>query len=83
MGRMEEWMYSSELDESEWSASRFGRFTSIEKATIINCIEDWVGPRAGLGGCGIENNHLPLSNICRPALSLYRMNYPGSTQIAI
>jgi hypothetical protein len=38
---------TSELDESEWLASRPSRFTSG-----IQRIEGWVGPRAGLGVLG-------------------------------
>jgi hypothetical protein len=36
------------LDGGEWSASRPGRFTPRERATVTHWIEGWVGPRAGL-----------------------------------
>jgi len=39
---------TSELDESEWSASRPGRFTPRERAPGTRWIGGWVGPRAGL-----------------------------------
>jgi hypothetical protein len=50
--RIWEWSYSSihsltlTLDGGEWSASRFGRFTSRERAPSIHWIGGWVGPRA-------------------------------------
>jgi hypothetical protein len=36
------------LDGGEWSASRFGRFTSRERAPGTHWIGSWVGSRAGL-----------------------------------
>jgi hypothetical protein len=41
-------MYSSALDGDEWSASRPGRFTPIERASGTHWIGGWVGPRTGL-----------------------------------
>jgi hypothetical protein len=49
-----EWTYSSThsltlvLDGGEWSASRPGRFTPIERASGTHWIGGWVGPRAVL-----------------------------------
>jgi hypothetical protein len=36
------------LGGGEWSASRPGRFTSVERAPGTHCIGGWVDPRAGL-----------------------------------
>jgi hypothetical protein len=47
-----EWRYSSThsltsaLDGGEWSASRPGRFTLMERAPITHWIGGWVGSRA-------------------------------------
>jgi hypothetical protein len=49
-----EWKYSSThsltsaLDEGDWSASRPGRFTPMERAPVTHWIGGWVGPRTGL-----------------------------------
>jgi hypothetical protein len=49
-----QWRYNSThsltslLDGVEWSASRPGRFTPMERAHGIYRIEGWVGPRAVL-----------------------------------
>jgi hypothetical protein len=40
----------SALDGGGWSAPRPGRFTPGRLGT--HCIGGWVGPRAGLDGCG-------------------------------
>jgi hypothetical protein len=40
--------WTSELDGSEWSISRPGRFTPRERAPGINWIGGWEGPRAVL-----------------------------------
>jgi hypothetical protein len=37
-----------ESDESEWSASRLGRFTPRWRAPVTHWIGGWVDPRAGL-----------------------------------
>ena len=56
-GTEEEQMYSSTLpstsalDMGGWSAPRPGRFTPGERPGT-HCIGGWVGPRAGLDGCG-------------------------------
>jgi hypothetical protein len=39
---------TSGLDESEWLASRPGRFNSGERAPGIHCIRNWVDLRDGL-----------------------------------
>jgi hypothetical protein len=49
-------MYSSTLtsrllDEGGWTTSRPGRFTPGKDAVPL-CIEGWLGPKAGLDGCG-------------------------------
>jgi hypothetical protein len=49
-----EWRYSSThsvtstLDEGEWSASRPGHFTPMERTPFTHWIGDWVGPRVVL-----------------------------------
>jgi hypothetical protein len=51
---MGEWRYSSNhsltsaLDGGEWSASRFGRFTPMERALGTHWIGGWVDSRAVL-----------------------------------
>jgi hypothetical protein len=42
-----------------------------------HCVGGWVGPKAGLDGCG--KSHLQQGLPDRPALSesLYRLSYPG------
>ena len=42
-----------------------------------HCTGGWVGPRAGLDGCGKSRPHRDLISV-RPARSelLYRLNYP-------
>jgi hypothetical protein len=53
-GVLGEWIYSSThsltsaLDGGEWSASRLGPFTPMERAPGTNWIGGWVGPRAVL-----------------------------------
>jgi hypothetical protein len=39
---------TSALAEDEWSASRPGRFTTVERAPGTHWIGGWVNPRAGL-----------------------------------
>jgi hypothetical protein len=39
---------TSALDRGEWSASRSGRFTPGERASVTHWIGGWVDPRAGL-----------------------------------
>jgi hypothetical protein len=59
---MGEWRYSSTysltsaLDGGEWSASRSGRFTPRERASVIHWIGGWVGPRAVLENGYLGNN---------------------------
>jgi hypothetical protein len=53
-GVLREWRYSSThsltsaLDGGEWSASRPGRFTPRERASVTHWIGDWVAPRTVL-----------------------------------
>jgi hypothetical protein len=47
-----------------------------------HCIGGWVGPRAGLDGCGISRPTPPIPGIRFPdrsahSESLYRLSYPG------
>jgi hypothetical protein len=39
---------TSALNGGEWLHLRPGRFTLRERASGIHCLEDWMGPRAGL-----------------------------------
>jgi hypothetical protein len=59
------------LDAGEWSASRTCRSTPVEKASGIDWIGDWVGPRDGLDALlGIEPG--PSSTY----FVVYRLNSP-------
>jgi hypothetical protein len=40
---------TSVLAGGEWSASRSGRFTPVERAHFTHWIGGWVGPRVGHG----------------------------------
>jgi hypothetical protein len=73
---------TSALAEGEWSASRPGRFTPVERDPGTHWIGGWVDPRAApddvekrkfLALPGLEFRHLG-----RPAGSqlLYRLSYP-------
>jgi hypothetical protein len=53
---------TSALDESEWLASRLGRFTLGERALINPSIRDWVSPRAGLDVVA-KKQYIPLPGI--------------------
>jgi hypothetical protein len=87
---MGEWMYrstfflTSALTGGEWSASRPGRFTPVERAPGTHCTGGLVEPRAGLDDVQ-ERNFLTLPGLelrplGRPARSqsLYRLSYPDS-----
>ena len=45
-----------------------------------HCLGGWVGPRAGLEGCGKSGPPTKIRSLARPACSesLYRLSYPGS-----
>jgi hypothetical protein len=89
---MGEWKYrstfslmTSALAGGDWSISRPGRFTPVERASGTHWIGGWVGPRASLEDVknrkfltlpGLE--HRPLGRPTR-SQSLYRLRYPGST----
>jgi hypothetical protein len=78
-------LFISALYDSEWSASRPGRFNFRERASDINLIWYWVGPRIGVNAA--EQRKIPCS--CRllkpgrPARSpsLYWLRYPCSCPI--
>jgi hypothetical protein len=57
----------STLDGDEWSASRPGRLTSIERAPETYCMGRWVGPRAGLE-TGREKKSLDPAGTRNPAV---------------
>ena len=61
-----------------WSAPRPGRFTPRERPGTY-CTGGWVGPRAGLDGCGKYRPPTGIRSPDRPARSesLYRLSYPG------
>jgi hypothetical protein len=40
--------FTSVLDGGEWSASRSGCFTPVERATGTHWIGGWVGPRVSV-----------------------------------
>jgi len=42
--------FTSALDGSKWSDSRFGRNTLKEISLAIDCVGEWVGPRDGADG---------------------------------
>ena len=50
---------NSVLDGGEWSMSRLGRFY-LQERPGTHCIGGWVGPRAGLYGCGKSHPHRDL-----------------------
>jgi hypothetical protein len=51
-----------------------------EKTPGTYCIGGWVGPRAGLDGCGKSRPHGHLTpDSLASSESLYRLSYPGST----
>jgi hypothetical protein len=68
----------------EWSASRHGRFTPYERASVTHWIGSWLDPRADLDD--VENRKflilpgLELGPLDRPACSqsLYRLRSSGS-----
>jgi hypothetical protein len=70
---------TSELVGSEWSASRSGRFTPLEKTLSTHWIGTWVGPRVGLDAVEkrkfLTLSGLELLTLGRPARSqsLYRL----------
>jgi hypothetical protein len=50
-GGVDVWIHiflKSVLLGGEWSVSRPGRFTPVERSLGTNCIGGWVDPRAGL-----------------------------------
>jgi hypothetical protein len=74
---------TSALDASEYSASRFGRFTTRERAPLTNLIGGCVGPRAGPHTLGKRKIPSPRResnppNPDRPARSqsLHHLSYP-------
>jgi hypothetical protein len=90
---MGEWKHSftildlGQLDGSEWSASRPGRFSPEEIAPSAHCIRGWVDSRASLDAVENRKNFCPLreSNPNRPAHSpsLYQLSYPGSPRSSV
>jgi hypothetical protein len=56
-------LLTSTLDGCEWSASRPGHFTPVERATGIHWIRGWVGPTAGLDAVEKGKNIPALSGI--------------------
>ena len=68
---------TSALDGGGWPASRPGRFYLRERAGTY-FTGGWVGPRAGLDGCG-KPRPTGIRSPDRPAhkKSLYRLRYPG------
>jgi hypothetical protein len=72
---------TSALDRGERSASRPGRFTTVEIAPGTHWAGGWVGPRIGLDVTK-KIKMLHLLGI-EPQLSrpqLYRLSYPGSKE---
>jgi len=47
-------LLTSTLDGIEWSASRPGRFTPAERASVTRRAGGWVDPRAGLGAVAMR-----------------------------
>jgi hypothetical protein len=56
---------TSALRRGEWSASRPGRFSSVERAPTIH----WMGPRAGLD-VAVKADKLKTSFLLKPGLDL-------------
>ena len=68
---------TSALDGGRWSTPRPGRFTPRERPGI-HCTGGWVGPKAGLDGCGKSRPHRdPIPGPSARSESLYRLRYPG------
>jgi hypothetical protein len=71
---------TSAIVAGEWSASRPGRFTPMERANDTHWIEGWADPRAGLTTWRkyLTLPGLELRPLGRPARSqsLYRLRYP-------
>jgi hypothetical protein len=65
------------LGESGWSTPAPAAFPPGKKP-VTHCAGDWVGPRAGLEGCGKSRPHR-IRSPDRPARSewLYRLSYRG------
>jgi hypothetical protein len=51
---------TSELDGGEWSASRFGRFTTGERTPDTQWIEGCLGPTAGLDKVAKRGKEIPV-----------------------
>jgi hypothetical protein len=66
-----------------WSTPRSGRFTPRKDQVLIVQEAGWA-TSAGLDGCGKSCHHTGIRSPARPARreSLYRLCYPGPTQIA-
>jgi hypothetical protein len=79
--------FTSALVGGEWSGSHPGCFTPGEIAHGTHWIWGWVGPRTGLDDMEkrkiLALPELEIRPLGRPARSrsLYRLSYPGSTQI--
>jgi hypothetical protein len=75
---------TSALVGGEWSVSRPGRFTPVERAPGTHGIEGWVGPRTGQDDVKkrkfLTLPGLELRFLGRPgrSQSLYGLRYPGS-----
>ena len=58
-----------------WGVSATSRPLYPPEGLGTHCTGGWVGPRAGLDGCGKSRPHWDL--IPGPGRSLYRLHYPG------
>jgi len=64
-------LLTSTQDVDKWSASRHGRFTSGNRASVTHLIGGCMGPRVGLDAVARRKNYFPFreSSPFRPALS--------------
>ena len=84
-GPESEQMYGSTLPSTSaldggWVVNATLRPLYLRERPVTSCIGCWVGPRAGLEGCGKSRPSPGIRSPCRPTRSesLYRLHYPGS-----
>jgi hypothetical protein len=74
---------TSALYGGDWSASRLGQFTTVEKAPGTHWIGSWVDPRASLDSMENRKFLALLGLELQPfswsagSQSLYQLHYPG------
>jgi hypothetical protein len=69
--------YNSERDRGEWSASRPGRFTPGERASITHLIGGWADTRAGLNA----DPKIKIPTLIVAQAGLYSYEHPSCTNV--